>query len=301
MADDTEKRTAEWIASKDWKGYKTVSNRDDFNEEDNSDDIKEFNQVSVSKLVDDKFHPNISVWKVEAYIPEPDSKAIMRYYNIPTLRSKFDTDSMSTFYGIPISDESKSDSQNKKDVEQKDDLKTDPVDQHSDSAVDIPMNSELPDPNGLCLSVVKTIAAAKGFISPRIFMNIVNVKYNEMTQEHYTVGTYIPDEMLDEEMKEILQVSDDDLTNLVIGRNLSLRLSAKRMENTGYSKVVYVLQANNGGWIPQWTVEIGMVDQHMIAICKRMTQWILLQRDAQFSAENEESATNDTSVVPEAE
>ena len=170
------------------------------------------------------------------------------------------------------------------------------VEQNDDSKMEPKSESQSADdagPSGLCLSVVKTNAAAKGWISPRIFMNVIDVKYDELTQEHYTVGTFIPDEMLDKEMKDTLRVKEDDLNNLVIGRNLSLHLRAKRVENTVYSKVVYVLQANNGGWLPQWAVEMGMVDQHMIAIIKRMTQWVLQRQDVQESADNNGSGKMD--------
>ena len=105
------------MAGDEWKSYKTVANRDDLKADD-SDDINAFNQISVSNMTDDKFHPDISIWKMEAYIPEPDSRAIMEYYNDPTLRTQFDSDTMSAFYVIPISNKVDTDpvSQNEEDV-----------------------------------------------------------------------------------------------------------------------------------------------------------------------------------------
>ena len=273
LVDETEKRTTAWIASNNWKMYKTASNRDDI-----PDEINKFNQISVFKMIDEQFHPEISIWKIEAYVPEPDTAAIMKYFHCPTQRIQFDPDVMSKFHHIPISKD--------EDAKQSDGWRMHLTARYSDSAVDIPIK---PSSNELSLSACYTNAAVGGLISPRLCLNIFTVKYNPVTKEHEMVGTYVPDEMMNEEMKDILGVSDEDLSNLVIAKNLSSHLTAKRVDNSGYSKIVYILQVNNGGWIPQWAVEIGMVDQHMIAICKRMTKWILHKRAIQSSAEKERS------------
>ena len=107
-------------------------------------------------------------------------------------------------------------------------------------------------------------------------MQIVEVKYCKATNEHCTISTFIPNEIVNKkEIKGVLQIKDEDLKTNVIGQNLSLYLGVKRVEKTKYTKVTYILQSNNGGYIPQWVVELGMVDQHMIAIFRKMTLWVL--------------------------
>ena len=123
------------------------------------------------------------------------------------------------------------------------------------------------------MNVCKTTAAAKGWVSPRIFMNIVGIKYCESTNEYCTISTFLPDDLL--HLKSVLKVSDNDTKTNVVGQNLSVYLGVTKVKDCDYTKVTYILQSNSGGWIPQWAVEMGMVDQHMIAIFKKMTVWLL--------------------------
>ena len=96
LLNEVEKRTAGWITADEWKHYKTVKNRADLQE-----DIGKLNQITVYKYTDNDFYPKISIWKVEAFVPETDSNKIFSYYNVPGLRTQFDTGTM-TFYEIPL-------------------------------------------------------------------------------------------------------------------------------------------------------------------------------------------------------
>ena len=73
----------------------------------------------------------------------------------------------------------------------------------------------------------------------------------------------------------MLKVSDNDIKTSIVGKNLSSYIGVTKVEDSDYTKVTYILQSNNGGWIPQWAVEMGLVDQHMIAIFKKLTAWLL--------------------------
>ena len=128
----------------------------------------------------------------------------------------------------------------------------------------------------MILNVCITTAAAKGWVSPRLFVNIVGIKYSEIMNEWCTISTYFPQTMLNDEYKKLLKLNDKDIKSNVLGENISLYLGVKQCdENKNYSKVTYLLQSNSGGWIPQWAVEMGMVDQHMVAIFKKMSKWLL--------------------------
>lgn len=97
LLNEVEKRTASWIKKDEWKYYKSVKNRTDLKE-----DIGKFNDITVYKYTDKDFFPKMAIWKVEAYVPEPDSNRIFTYYNVPGVRTQYDTAAMSTFYQIPI-------------------------------------------------------------------------------------------------------------------------------------------------------------------------------------------------------
>ena len=228
MLDAVEQRTTNWIKNDKWKHHKTVQNQINL-----SEDVGEYNDIAVYKLLDNDFHPKISIWKVEAFVPEPNSKEILKYYNVPTVRTQFDNDAMSTFYEIPIrltcvcqmlsvcvryahtKQESKENDDSKNEEE--------PQDDHAPK---------------ICMNVCKTLPAAKGWISPRIFMQIVEVKYCKATNEHCTISTFIPNEIVNKkEIREVLQIKDEDLKTNVIGQNLSLYLGVKRVEKTKYTKV----------------------------------------------------------------
>ena len=124
------------------------------------------------------------------------------------------------------------------------------------------------------MNVCKTTKAAKGWVSPRIFINLVGIKYCELTNEYCTISTFLPNDM--NHLKPILKVTENDTKINVVGQNISLYLGVTKT-NENYTKVTYILQSNNGGWIPQWAVEMGMVDQHMISIFRKMTLWLLHQ------------------------
>lgn len=160
------------------------------------------------------------------------------------------------------------DDNNDDNEEKKDALKSDKL-EDNDNANNDDLN------NKICMNVCKTTAAAKGWVSPRIFMNIVGIKYCKITNEYCTISTFCPDQMLTDQFKKIYKVTDKDLKDFIVGKNLSLYLGVTRIKDTDYTKVTYILQSNNGGWLPQWAVEMGMVDQHMIAIFKKMTVWLL--------------------------
>ena len=97
MLDAVEQRTTTWIKNNKWKHHKTVKNQIKL-----SEDIGKYNDIAVYRLLDNDFHPKISIWKVEAFVPEPNSIEILKYYNVPTVGTQFDNDAMSTFYEIPI-------------------------------------------------------------------------------------------------------------------------------------------------------------------------------------------------------
>ena len=97
LLNEVEKRTANWIEKDEWKHHKTVENRADLKK-----DIGKLNQISVYNYTDNNFYPKMSIWKVEAFVPETDSNKIFGYYNVPKLRTQFDKASISTFYEIPL-------------------------------------------------------------------------------------------------------------------------------------------------------------------------------------------------------
>ncbi|ETO29026.1 hypothetical protein RFI_08102 [Reticulomyxa filosa] len=77
-------------------------------------------------------------------------------------------------------------------------------------------------------------------------------------------------------MSDLTAVTDSDFSNFVVGKNIKVYFGVgehKAVPDT--CKVTYVLQCKDGGWIPQTINDLGMVEQHMIKIFFKMTDWLL--------------------------
>merc|ERR1712233_5404 len=86
------------------------------------------------------------------------------------------------------------------------------------------------------------------------------------------------------ELQKKLNITQQDLKH-TISKNLNICWMAKPVKFKNINgqiidlcQITYIVQISNGGWIPQWAVEMGLIDQHMIAIYKQITKWLNLKK-----------------------
>jgi len=134
-----------------------------------------------------------------------------------------------------------------------------------------------------------------GLISPRLSVNGAVCKYSDVLGSVCCLARFVPPSMV-KQLTSALRLTPRDLSH-VVARNLNLCWAARPCEDSNLVRVTYVLQCNNGGWIPRWAVESGMVDKHLVAIFKQITKWSNGRAESEAALEQEEAVEEEVEGV----
>jgi len=192
--------------------------------------------ITVHSLKD-PHHKKHKVWRAVGYIPCSNPREAVDLYSQPPLHLQYDDDATLRK------------------------LQRFVIDRSDDGDTEYDIN------------VGVTNSKMNGLISPRLSVNGAVCKYSESLGAVCCLARFVPQSMV-KQLTGALRVTPRDLTH-VVSRNLNLCWAATPCaEEASLVRVSYVLQCNNGGWIPRWAVESGMVDRHLVAIFKQITRWI---------------------------
>ena len=177
-----------------------------------------------------------TVWKADGYLPCKNAKTAIEYYTNSEYHLDYDDqDTMSKLDQFII--------------EMDDNIKY----QKENISFDI--------------NVAVTNPRLNGLISQRLSTNMNCSKYSQKMDNWCCLGRFVEESML-KQIKDKLKITTKEI-KYTMSKNLNLYWAAKPIKidnDINITKITYILQVNNGGWIPQWAVEIGLIDQHMIAI-----------------------------------
>lgn len=236
---DVESLIYEWLHSSKyknkWKHIKSVTN-DHLNIKCNDDGVT--NEIVIDSLsLKSSKNKKFTVWKATGYLP-CDAKTAIEYYTNPKHFLEYDDDeTMSKLDQFMI---------------------------------------EMDDDTQVDINVAVTNPRLNGLISKRLSTNINCTKYSNKMDNWCCLGRFVTESML-KQIKDKLRITNKEM-KYTMSKNLNQYWSADKSiiinHDIKLTKITYILQVNNGGWIPQWAVEKGLIDQHMIAIFKQITKWI---------------------------
>eukprot|EP01083_Nonionella_stella_P316107 1144449_1 len=240
---DVECRIYEWLYgpkyTHKWKYCKRSRNEHLNINCDSNDALK---NITIHSL-DDKSHKKCKLWKAVAYLPCVSPREAIQYYTVP--HHHLEWDDMNTIHKL------------------------------QQFTLQMPPDCE----SEYDINVAVTNPKLNGLISPRLSANIGVSKWSDKMNAYGCFGRFMKPTMM-RQLKQQLHITKADMKH-TISKNLNLYWGAKPItidtengQRISLTEMTYVLQINNGGWIPQWAVEMGLIDQHMILIFAQITKWM---------------------------
>eukprot|EP01084_Bolivina_argentea_P023006 42811_1 len=271
--DNIESRIHELLSQSQyqWKHHKTVPNEHlIINNNNKNNHIK---NITIHSL-DDPKNKKFKIWKAVGYLPSLPTKTAIKCYTLPKYHLEYDDlNTMKKLQQFIIEMDNNEENIN-----------------NTNTEYDI--------------NVAVTNPKINGWISSRLCVNICCSKYSNKMDSYCCFGTFMKDSML-KQLQNTLNITAKEIKN-VVSKNLVLYWGAKSViistetnQNMKLTEITYILQVNNGGWIPQWAVEMGLIDQHMIVIFKQITKWLNNNNNIKLNELNALNELNNKILIKE--